>query len=301
MSVILAAGVVLLRAGGDGPEVLVVHRPQRTDWSLPKGKLEPGEHIITTAVRECDEETGYAVVLGAPLPTLEYSVDQDTKRVWYWRANVRADEGFTPDDEVDEIRWVRLSELDNILTYPTDIAIVKSASQLPSTSPFILLRHTQAIKRANFKGSSDAERPLSGRGRSQSKALIPLLDAFGVTDVHASDTTRCVETVGRFAKSIDTKVHIEPALTEASHERHPNRAARRILELAREPEPIVVCSHRPVLPTLVSALQAEFGCQDEDIWDPRLPPGGFIVVHRTFAEDGSIAAISVERHTLSTG
>jgi 8-oxo-(d)GTP phosphatase len=300
MNLILAAGVVVLRDGESGSEVLTVHRPHRADWSLPKGKLEPGEHIITTAVRECDEETGYAVALGSPLPTLEYGINGDTKRVWYWRANIRDHEGFAPDDEVDEIRWVPLTEVETLLTYPADVATVNIASQLPQTSPFILLRHTQAMKRSDFEGSHDAERPLSGRGRSQSKALIPLLDAYAVTNVHASDTTRCFETVRRYAKSIDTKVERESALTEASHARHPNRAAKRIVELARSPEPTVVCTHRPVLPALVSALQEEFHWLDQDVWDSKLPPGGFIVVHSAFAQDGSIEAISVERHTLTT-
>lgn len=299
MTTILAAGVVVLRSGDDGLEVLCVHRPRRSDWSLPKGKMEPGEHIITTAVRECDEETGYEVTLGAPLPTLEYRIGDDTKRVWYWRAEVRDHDGFAPDDEVDAMQWIALDRLDEVLTYAADIATVNVAAQLPHTSPFILLRHTQAMKRADFKGSDDADRPLSGRGRSQSKALVPILDAFGITRVHASDTKRCFDTVRRFAKSIDTRVEREPALTEAGHGKHPNRAARRIAELARTPEPIVVCSHRPVLPDLVAALHEQLGWAiDADTWDPKLPPGGFIVVHRTFAENGEISAVAVERHTL---
>jgi 8-oxo-dGTP diphosphatase len=300
MNPILAAGVVVLRDGADEREVLTVHRPHRSDWSLPKGKLEPGEHPIVTAVRECDEETGYTVTLGSPLPTLDYEVDGEPKRVWYWRAEVRNNEEFIPDDEVDEIQWVPLSDIPTALSYPSDIATVSTAAATPQTSPFILLRHTQAMKRADFKGSHDAERPLSGKGRTQSKALVPLLDAYGITEVHASDTTRCVETVRRYAKSIAVDVHREDTLTESGHDRHPNRAKRRIVELAERPEPIVVCSHRPVLPTVIQALQRHLNWPDiPDIWDPKLPPGGFIVVHRAFTENGHIEPIAVERHTLS--
>lgn len=55
---IQAAGAVVLRDIDDGArEVLVVHRPSYDDLSLPKGKLEPGEDLPTTAVREVAEET----------------------------------------------------------------------------------------------------------------------------------------------------------------------------------------------------------------------------------------------------
>ena len=44
-----------------GREVAVVHRPRYDDWSLPKGKLEPGEDWEDAALREVEEETGLAL------------------------------------------------------------------------------------------------------------------------------------------------------------------------------------------------------------------------------------------------
>ncbi|HEY0402833.1 MAG TPA: NUDIX domain-containing protein, partial [Blastococcus sp.] len=46
-----AAGGLVWRPGADGGarEVAVVHRSKYDDWSLPKGKLEPGEHPLTAA------------------------------------------------------------------------------------------------------------------------------------------------------------------------------------------------------------------------------------------------------------
>ncbi|HUF83802.1 MAG TPA: NUDIX domain-containing protein, partial [Acidimicrobiia bacterium] len=67
-----AAGGVVLRRGADGPEVLVVHRPRYGDWSLPKGKCEPGEGDEDAARREVEEESGVRVRLGAELPTGAY-------------------------------------------------------------------------------------------------------------------------------------------------------------------------------------------------------------------------------------
>ena len=44
--------------------MLVVHRPRYDDWSFPKGKAEPGESMVLTAIREVAEETGRQIVLG---------------------------------------------------------------------------------------------------------------------------------------------------------------------------------------------------------------------------------------------
>lgn len=301
---IRAAGVVVLREGEHGREVLLVHRPGREDWSLPKGKLDPGEHVVAAAVRECDEETGFTPVLGPPLPSQSYSVLSQPKVVTYWAATVKSDEGFAPDDEVDEIRWVGADEASALLTYANDAGLVTLGAGLPRTTPLVILRHTQALKRSEFKGKADEDRPLTGRGRSQSKVLVPLLDAFGITEVHSSSARRCIETVRRFAKLIDAFVEAEPDLSEERHEAKPAATARRVRQLARVDAPLVISTHRPVLPTILEALQDELMVDPGDsrwarAWDPKLPPGGFIVVHRTRAEDGSMRAVAVERHTAS--
>lgn len=301
---IRAAGVVLVRGTGDEAEVLIVHRPGRQDWSLPKGKIASGEHVVTAAIRECDEETGFTPILQNPLATQTYSVQSRPKVVNYWRARIRSEEGFTPDDEVDEIRWVSAAGAAEHLTYPSDQGLVASAAEQPDSVPLVILRHTQAMKRAQFDGDIDAERPLTGKGRSQSKALVPLLDAFGVTSVYASSSRRCTETVKHYAKHLDTTVVREPLLTEEGHHADPRGAAARAIELALSPESLVLCSHRPVLPTILESMAIALGVGLEDprwrrAWDPRLPPGGFIVVHREFAEDGPVRVVGVESHTLA--
>lgn len=302
--VIRAAGVVLLRDTDAGQQFLVVHRPLRDDWSLPKGKSGPGEHLVGAAVRECDEETGFTPLLQAPLATQSYSVLSRPKVVNYWRARERSNEGFAPDDEVDEIRWVPVADAESFLTYPTDVGLVRRASTLPDTIPLVILRHTQAMKRADFKGDVDGERPLTGKGRSQSKALIPLLDAFGVDRVHASSASRCTETVQRFARHLGVAVEAEPDLTEEQHHGDPSAASSRAAALSLQPSSIVLCSHRPVLPTILDAMATAMRLdlsdpRSQDAWDPRLPPGGFIVVHRAFEPDGPVRVVGLERHTLS--
>ena len=294
-----ASGVVVVRDGAAGPEVAVIHRALRDDWSLPKGKLEPGEHPVVAAVRECDEETGIVPVLGPPLTRQEYVALGSPKVVDYWAARVGSDEGFAPDDEVEAVEWLPAPEAADRLTYPRDGDLVREAVALPSSTPLILLRHTQAMKRSDWGGKVDADRPLSGKGRSQAKGLVPILAAYGIERVHSSDAARCRETVKRYAKSVDADVSLEPALSEEAHDERPKRAARRMNELLLDPKPLVVCSHRPVMPTLVEAIAGLRITGPRDL-DPKLPPGGFLVVHRHFPPDADEPVVlAVERHSVS--
>ena len=298
-SPVRAAGVVVLRPGQEGPEVLVIHRNLRSDWSLPKGKVEPGEHPLVTAVRECDEESGVIPVLGLPLERQEYIALGEPKIVDYWAATVGSEEGFAPDEEVDEVVWLSPEDAAARMTYPRDSDLIRQATAALPTTPLILLRHTQAMKRADFSGKLDSERPLSGKGRSQAKALVPMLAAYGIEDVHTSDAQRCRETVKRYAKSIDAAAVAEASLSEEAHAERPKRAGRRIRELLADPTPLVVCTHRPVLPTLLEAV-AELPGADPSMLDPRLPPGGFLVIHRHFTPGTDEATVvAVERHSVS--
>jgi 8-oxo-dGTP pyrophosphatase MutT (NUDIX family) len=94
--------------------VLLIHRERYNDWTFPKGKREPGEHVLATAVREVQEETGHRVVLGRPLGQIRYASSGYPKVVDYWAATIAGGPGscgggFTPNDEVDRIGWVPLA------------------------------------------------------------------------------------------------------------------------------------------------------------------------------------------------
>ena len=297
--VVRAAGVVLLRGTQGRYETLAVHRPHRSDWSLPKGKIDPGEHVITAAIRECDEETGIQAILGARLPTQEYTALGQPKTVDYWVAHMKAEEEFQPNDEVDELRWVNVQSARHLLTYAHDVTLVEQAATLPPTQPLIILRHTQAMKRSDFDGRHDYDRPITGKGRSQAKSLIPLLDAYGITAVHSSDAQRCTQSVKRFAKAIQVPVIPEASLSEERFLENPKRVASRMRDLASQQQSLVICSHRPVMPTILETVAKTLGDDpSRPYWDPKLQPGAFIVVHRAFAPDGTPRVVSVERHQL---
>jgi 8-oxo-dGTP diphosphatase len=124
---ISAAGGVLVRTGQGGREVAVIHRPKYMDWSLPKGKLEPGEGWLEAALREVEEETGYRCEASTELPPVSY-LDRKARRklVRYWLMEPVAGE-FEPHGEVDELRWLGREEAEELLTYPHDRELVRRA------------------------------------------------------------------------------------------------------------------------------------------------------------------------------
>jgi phosphohistidine phosphatase SixA/8-oxo-dGTP pyrophosphatase MutT (NUDIX family) len=288
-----AAGVVLTRGTGSGAQTLVLYRPLRRDWSLPKGKLDPGEHVLDCAVRECDEETGIVPLLGVPLGKQRYEAMGRPKTVDYWQARVGADNGFVPDDEVSEVRWVGIDEARALLTYRRDVEYVERAMALPPTAPLIVLRHGAAVSRSDYDGD-DRSRPLTGKGRSQARSLASLLAAFGIEVVCSSDSARCVETVRPFAAGQKITIEQEPIFSEGGYERAPEAALARLETLLADGRPIVLCTHRPVLPGLLNALTARANGPTKSllksVQSRGLTPGGFVVAHRTTGEDPRVVA-----------
>jgi 8-oxo-dGTP pyrophosphatase MutT (NUDIX family) len=117
--IVRAAGAVLVREG----LVAIVHRPKYDDWTLPKGKLEPGEDDAGAAVREVLEETGFDGVIESDLGTIAYEVERGgrtlPKVVRYYVMHAVGG-SFTADAEVDELRWLGRDEAMGLLTYARD-------------------------------------------------------------------------------------------------------------------------------------------------------------------------------------
>ncbi len=283
---IRAAGAVLWRPGAEDIEVALVHRPRYDDWSFPKGKFKKGEHALHAAVREVWEETGVWPVLGRRLGTREYQSEGRPKRVDYWAAT-GGDGVFHPGDEVDRVEWLPAAEAEARLTYERDGDLLREfTSGPPRTTPYIVVRHTSAGDKRDWE-EDDLLRPLDRVGRAEAEDLADILGAFGVARVFTSATARCLETTLPYAARTGSDIRTDWAFTVGTSK----RAGDRLAELLADRLPAVVCTHGELVPELIRRACEELGTDPPE--DPRLPKGGFWVLHTAAG-----ALISAERHRL---
>jgi 8-oxo-(d)GTP phosphatase len=254
--IVYAAGAVLWRlSSADSAnlelEIAVIHRPRYDDWSLPKGKVDPGETAPVAAVREVLEETGHHAILGRRLDMISYSIDQGVKKVYYWAARSTGGE-FTPGKEVDELVWLPIAPAMEKLDYAQDRKVLRRFMKCPAdTQTVLIVRHGTAGRKSRFKGD-DTKRPLDKRGRAQAEALVPQLMAFGATDVYAADRVRCHQTVEPLAEELGVTIHNEPTLTEETYAKSAKRGRHRALHIATHDDGTpVICTQGKVIPDLI--------------------------------------------------
>jgi 8-oxo-(d)GTP phosphatase len=251
---VLAAGAVLWRPSDAGtePEVAVIHRPRYDDWSLPKGKVDVGENEPVTAVREVREETGFGSHLGRRLAAVSYPVEtQGIKKVRYWAARV-VDGEFTPNPEVDELKWLPVTAAMKQLIYPHDRKVLRRfAKTPPDTKTILIVRHGTAGSKSRYKGD-DRMRPLDKRGRAQAESLVGQLLAFGADTLYAADRLRCCQTIEPLAEELGVPIHNEPSLTEEAYADDRKAARRRVLEIAAADGTPVICTQGRVIPDLIA-------------------------------------------------
>jgi 8-oxo-dGTP diphosphatase len=242
--VVRAAGAVVRRAGPDGVEVLIVHRPRYDDWTFPKGKAEPGESDEETAAREVEEETGLRGTLGMELPNSRYRDSRGRdKVVRYW--TMRPEDGeFEPHREVDEIRWVPVDRAADLLSYDRDREILAAVP-----SPLLVVRHASAGDREDWEGD-DSLRPLDGKGRRQADALVEQLGPFRIDRIVSSPFVRCVQSVVPLARSRDLEVEEADELAEGAD---PEDVQALFDRLAGEAA--VLCGHGPELEPLFGPMK----------------------------------------------
>lgn len=269
---VLAAGAVCWRVTPKGKlRILVVHRTQHKDTSLPKGKLDPGETLPETAVREIAEETGLVVGLGAPLGIVEYVMPNGRdKKVYYWAAHVQPDaianSTFVSNDEIEQLTWLSLKKARSRMSFPADVDIVDRFAELyrqgrARTFAIIALRHGKATPAQDWPGP-DATRPLLPRGEMQALSVAPGVAAFRPAKLISSTAVRCVATIGPTARITGLEVAQRDAISQDAYTGRGELVRQLVAKRLEKRLSTVLCSHGPVLPQIIDAVTRATGTAD---------------------------------------
>ncbi len=249
-----------LKSGEPEIEVAVIHRPRYSDWSIPKGKLAPGESEVEGALREVFEETGFRVHLGRPLGEVRYMKTSGgstrPKVVRYWA--MEADGGaFTPNREVDELKWLSLAEAQELLTHDHDRELLERFARGPVAGGCVLLvRHSRAGEAEKWQGD-DRQRPLDEIGWQQSESLVRLLSRFPVEEIVSADFLRCQQSVEPFAEAVGIPIHFEQVFSELDFPGREDEAVKLMRTYGETGDATVVCSQGDVIPELLRRLAEE--------------------------------------------
>ncbi|MBX3100858.1 MAG: NUDIX hydrolase [Salinibacterium sp.] len=304
---VLAAGAVCWRMVDGKPKVLVVYRSAHADVSLPKGKVDPGETLPETAVREIREETGLAIVLGAPLGTVEYPLPNGRdKVVYYWSAEVNDHDlelaKFTPNDEIASLEWLSLGAARKKLSYEHDLDVVnRFASRFKAgnarTFALIAVRHGKAVDPSSWDGP-DSTRPLMQRGMDQASSIANGIAAYAPERILSSTAVRCLSTVAPLAELTGIPVRATEDISQDAYEAGTSGVPGVVSKRLKRKVSAVLCSHGPVLPRIV----AEIASRTETEADAALrraaslSTGDFTVMHISLRHPKS-GIVAVETHS----
>ena len=307
VGVVVAAGAVCWRIVKGKVNVLLVHRNERADVSLPKGKVDPGETPPQTAVREIEEETGLRVALGAPLGSIEYALGGGREKiVHYWAAevsdDVHASSSFSPNREIAAVEWLPTDKARNALSYERDREVLDRFAALVDsgrvrTFAIIAVRHGKAVPPESWDGP-DATRPLLHRGLDQAASIAPAIAAFQPAKLISSTATRCQSTLDPLATLTSLPVSLTADISQDAWENNSARVQKIIRRRLEKRITAVLCSHGPVLPEIIDAIASETGSASDSSLRraAMLSTGEFSVLHIS-AEHPEGGLVAVETHS----
>lgn len=271
-----------LDAASAAATIAMVHRPAYDDWSLPKGKHKLGEDSMQTATREIREEIGARAALQMRLGSAAYDTDRGPKLVEYFVLRY-LDGQFVPSDEVNEVRWLEPAAAARLASHAADRTLIQTYADLPQvTATVVLVRHARAGKRTAW--STDATRPLSGRGQAQARRLAVLLEPLQPQHILAAPPVRCVETVVPLAARLGLDVDVALWAGDDSFDANPQISFEGVAAAARRGGCTVVCSQGDAIPGLLGGIAGSMA-------DYVTSKGAFWVL--SFAAE---ALISIDRH-----
>ena len=289
---IRAAGALLWRETQERAiEIALIHRPRYDDWTLPKGKIEEGETALQCAFRELVEETGIKASFTRQLGSIDYMENGEGKRVIFWAAHCALNAStFIANEEVDQLRWLPSEEAIELSTYQSDREMIANfQSQEQRTDTLIILRHAKALERGDWD-EPDSQRTLNEVGFDQAQLLIKHLEPFAIDEVYTSDYTRCVQTVTPLAHARGLSITAVPSLNEQTFEEDPSRAVAFANALKQDEKNIVICSHNPVIPTMLRGI-LNTKLKNKDLI--KLEPGDAWIVHRVKGEIVGLDYLSI--------
>ncbi|MCW4458540.1 NUDIX hydrolase [Microbacterium sp. MPKO10] len=304
---VYAAGAVCWREIDGEIRVLVIHRTKQGDVTLPKGKVDPGESLPQTAVREVKEETGFTVTLGVPVGIAHYTLGSGrAKYVHYWAASVTEkavrESTFVPNGEVAAQEWVTFDRARRYLSYEQDVDVVSRFETLvdegvTDTFALIVLRHAKATSPSNWSGP-DASRPLTEKGVRQAASDVPSLTAWHPQKIITSSAVRCVTTVAPLAAATGIEPKQTGALSQESWEDGSGDVRRIVGKRIRKRKTAVLCSHGPVIPDIIREIALATGTVDGSYLRDAaaLGTGEFSVVHLSATNPGS-GIVTIETHS----
>ncbi len=295
---VVAAGALPWRIDSGGLRVLLIHRPRYDDWSWPKGKIDDGETLPECAAREVEEEIGLSAPLGIPLPPIHYRVASGLKVVHYWAVHAKGALIIPDGKEVDSIMWCTPEKAAELLSNSSDVAPLEHLAAAHQrgelyTWPLIVLRHAKAKPRSSWS-KAEGERPLAATGIRQAQAVGRLLQVWKPARVVTSPWRRCVSTVAPYARATGAKVKLVDALTEHRHARTPKKTAGVVTAALDKRQPVVVCTHRPALATVLGELGKHMPGRLRALLpesDPYLSPGEMVVCHVAAGTKNRVVAV----------
>jgi len=262
---------VLWRKNKSGDiEIAVEHRPRYDDWTLPKGKVDPGENLPGTAMREIREETGFEIELGWLIGYTHYPVRKRTKVVYYWTAE--AVNGFFEgnediDDEVDELRWLSPDKARKVMSYELDVDVLNAGLdllELGADRRILLVRHAKALPKRGWAGD-DNLRPLEKMGRRQSKMLVSALSGYCPRSLVSAAPDRCAQTVTPLSQALGLPFAVDSAFNDGDATRDTDAAITALHRVAASSPVNVIVSQGAAIPAILDALSQNNGFSIEDM------------------------------------